>query len=52
MRNMEVVAFPLGALRPPDGAPFMTTASLSDGYHPTTAGHALYLTSVRSVLGI
>lgn len=35
-----------------DGTTFMTTASLADGVHPTTAGHLLYANAVRSVLGI
>ena len=36
-----------------DGTTFMTTASLdADGVHPTTAGHALYATAVRTVLGV
>jgi len=35
-----------------DGTAFMTTASLVDGVHPTTAGHALYADAVKSVLGI
>jgi lysophospholipase L1-like esterase len=35
-----------------DGTAFMTTASLGDGVHPTTAGHLLYSNSVRAVLGI
>lgn len=35
-----------------DGTAIMTTASLVDGVHPTSAGHALYATAVRSVLGI
>ena len=26
--------------------------SLSDGVHPTAAGHALYATAVKTVLGI
>lgn len=35
-----------------DGTAIMTTASLADGVHPTTAGHGLYATYVRGVLGI
>jgi len=35
-----------------DGTAFMTTASLSDGVHPNTAGHALYANAVKAVLGI
>ena len=35
-----------------DGTAIMTTAGLSDGVHPTTAGHALYASYVRSTLGI
>lgn len=35
-----------------DGTTFMTTGSLSDGVHPTAAGHALYATAVKTVLGI
>lgn len=36
-----------------DGTAFMTTASLDvDGIHPTTAGHALYASAVRTALGI
>jgi lysophospholipase L1-like esterase len=35
-----------------DGTAFMTTASLADGVHPTTAGHALYADAVKTALGI
>lgn len=35
-----------------DGTSFMTTASLDDGLHPNTAGHALYANAVKTVLGI
>lgn len=35
-----------------DGTAIMTTASLVDGVHPSTAGHALYADYVKSVLGI
>ena len=35
-----------------DGTTFMTTASLVDGVHPTTAGHALYADAVKTILGI
>jgi len=35
-----------------DGTAIMTTASLADGLHPTTAGHVLYANAVKSVLGI
>jgi phospholipase/lecithinase/hemolysin len=35
-----------------DGTAIMTTASLVDGVHPTTAGHLLYANYVKSILGI
>lgn len=35
-----------------DGTAIMTTASLADGVHPTTAGHALYASAVIAELGI
>lgn len=35
-----------------DGTAIMTTASLDDGLHPTTAGHALYAAFVRTALSI
>lgn len=35
-----------------DGTAFMTTGSLADGVHPTSAGHALYATAVQTVLGL
>jgi lysophospholipase L1-like esterase len=35
-----------------DGTAIMTTASLSDGVHPTTAGHLLYANYVKPILGI
>lgn len=35
-----------------DGTTFMTTASLLDGVHPSTAGHALYADAVIAELGI
>ena len=35
-----------------DGESFMSVASLDDGVHPTTAGHALYAAAVRAVLGL
>lgn len=35
-----------------DGTAIMTTASLTDGVHPSTAGHALYASAVQSALGI
>ena len=35
-----------------DGTAIMTTASLADGVHPTTAGHTLYANYVKTVLGI
>lgn len=35
-----------------DGTAFMTTASLDDGVHPTTAGHTTYYNAVKTVLGI
>ena len=35
-----------------DGPSFLTTASLDDGVHPTTAGHVLYAAAVRAVLGL
>lgn len=35
-----------------DGTAFMTTASLTDGVHPSTAGHALYATAVTTALGL
>jgi lysophospholipase L1-like esterase len=35
-----------------DGTAIMTTASLVDGVHPTTAGHVLYSDYVQTVLGI
>lgn len=35
-----------------DGTAIMTTASLADGVHPTTAGHALYAAAVIAELGI
>jgi len=35
-----------------DGTAFMTTASLSDGVHPTTTGHTLYADAVKTVLGL
>lgn len=35
-----------------DGTAIMTTASLVDGIHPTTAGHNLYAAAVISQLGI
>ena len=33
-----------------DGTAFMTTASLADGVHPTTAGHVLYAAAVVTAL--
>lgn len=35
-----------------DGTAFMTTASLSDGVHPNTAGHTLYADAVKAALGL
>lgn len=35
-----------------DGTAILTTADLADGVHPTTAGHALYSTYVKTVLGV
>jgi lysophospholipase L1-like esterase len=35
-----------------DGTAFMTTASLTDGIHPSTAGHALYSNAVATALGL
>lgn len=35
-----------------DGTAIMTTASLADGIHPTTAGHVLYASAVIAELGI
>jgi len=35
-----------------DGTAFMTTGSLADGIHPTTAGHALYYDAVAAALGV
>lgn len=35
-----------------DGKAFMTTASLVDGVHPTTAGHLLYANAVKTILGV
>ena len=35
-----------------DGTTIMTTASLVDGVHPTTAGHVLYANAVKTMLGI
>lgn len=35
-----------------DGSAFMTTASLSDGIHPTTAGHATYYAAAKVALGL
>ncbi|TCK28183.1 lysophospholipase L1-like esterase [Ancylobacter aquaticus] len=34
-----------------DGTAIMTTASLADGVHPTTAGHGIYADYVKGVLG-
>ena len=35
-----------------DGTAFMTTASMLDGLHPNTAGHALYGAAVIAALGL
>lgn len=35
-----------------DGTAIMTTASLVDGVHPSTAGHLLYANYVKPILGI
>lgn len=35
-----------------DGTAIMTTASLTDGVHPSSAGHALYAAYAQTVLGI
>jgi hypothetical protein len=35
-----------------DGTAIMTIASVPDGVHPDTAGHALYATAVKAQLGI
>ena len=35
-----------------DGTAIMTTASLSDGIHPNTAGHTLYADYVKTILGV
>jgi hypothetical protein len=34
-----------------DGTTLLTTASLVDGVHPSTAGHVLYANKVRDILG-
>ncbi len=34
-----------------DGTAILTTGDLGDGVHPTTAGHGIYATHVRGVLG-
>lgn len=35
-----------------DGTDILTTGDLTDGVHPSTAGHALYAAYVKTVLGI
>lgn len=35
-----------------DGTEILTTGDLSDGLHPTTAGHAKYAAAVKTVLGL